>query len=480
MKRFFLLMAFALLPVFAVYAADEISAGARVRNVRFDRQGGFMNVRMDFDLGKELLGNNSAYIITPVIRGGASSCRLGSVGVYSRNLYYHYLRNETPMAPVAGAGNRIYRRGELPLNVPYEAFVPYEEWMDGAELVLERKKYGCCDLRADMGILLLARWTAPVPEETLPVRKIFVPEYVYVRPQGESHKSRSVTGQAFLDFRVSSSAIDPAYHGNAEELEKIAATISEVRDNPDCEISRIFLKGYASPEGAYSVNARLARERTESLRKYVSGLYRFAQGVWDIAYEAENWEGLRGYVEESVLDGREKVLGIIDSDLRPDDKERRIRTEHPSLWNTLRADCFPFLRRTDYRVEYTVRSYAKPEEILDVLEKHPENLSLEEFYLAAQAVPSGSPEFNRIFARALSFYPEDPAANINAANIDMQTGDFESAARRLSKAGDSAQAEYARGNLAALRDDFAAAEIHFKRALRQGIQSAENALERLK
>ena len=390
-------------------------------------------------------------------------------------MYYHYLRNAKGGA-VTGADETILRNGDLPRTVSYGTAVPYEAWMDGATLQVEKCIYGCCEEKTVATPLAIASYSAP--EVEIP-RKPFVPDYVYFRPKGESVKSRSISGKAYLDFRVNRTDIDPEYHDNGRELALISATIDTVRNNPDCSINRLFLKGYASPEGRYENNARLAEGRTAALRKYVSNLYRFDKGVIQTESEAENWDGLREYVENSDRREAKAVLEVIDGQLGHDAKERKIRNDWPDFWKDLTENCLPYLRRTDYEVEYTVRSYAGADEILAVLEKNPQNLSLEEFYLAAHAYPAGSAEFNRIFNKALQYYPADEAANLNAANIDMQSGDLSAAEARLAKAGDSAEAEYARGNLAALRERDDEAEIHFRRAAQLGLKQASAALERL-
>ncbi|MBQ9463588.1 MAG: hypothetical protein IJU68_08050, partial [Bacteroidales bacterium] len=70
--------------------------------------------------------------------------------------------------------------------------------------------------------------------------------------------------------------------------------------------------------------------------------------------EPENWEGLREFVAASSLSGKAKMLEIIDSDREADGKERQLRTLFPRAWDTLRKECLPYLRRTDYKVEYEI------------------------------------------------------------------------------------------------------------------------------
>ena len=78
-------------------------------------------------------------------------------------------------------------------------------------------------------------------------------------------------------------------------------------------IKNVDIKGYASPEGSWALNERLAKGRTESLKKYVQELYKFAPDMITTSYEPEDWNGLRRYVEDSKLESKKAILDIIDS-----------------------------------------------------------------------------------------------------------------------------------------------------------------------
>ena len=49
-----------------------------------------------------------------------------------------------------------------------------------------------------------------------------------------------------------------------------------------------------------------------------------------------------------------QALEIIDGGRQPDDKEWMIKSRYPDDWKTLQEQCLPFLRRTDYRIDYDI------------------------------------------------------------------------------------------------------------------------------
>jgi len=295
-------------------------------------------------------------------------------------------------------------------------------------------------------------------------------------------KSRSISGQAFVDFEQGRTGIDESYHSNAGELAKIRATIDSVRRDKDITIDRIFLKGYSSPEGKYSLNESLSRKRTEAIRQYVKNIYNLPDNKFITNFVAENWDGLREYVAGSTLPSRQEILSLIDDKLTYQDmdaKEWKLKSTYPEDYEILMEKCYPFLRRTDYKVEYTIRSYASAEEVEEVLKTRPGNLSLEEFYLAAQKYAPGSEDFNNTFLKAASVYPDDPTANLNAAVALMQDGKLDAAKKYLDKAGNSGEANYAKGVFAALNEEFDEAEKFFGKAKSAGVKAAAGALQQL-
>ena len=212
----------------------------------------------------------------------------------------------------------------------------------------------------------------------------------------------------------------------------------------------------------------------------MSGLYHFPDTFIRTAYEPENWEGLRAYVEASSLENKPGILRLIDDNsLKPDAKERKIRAAYPADYAQLLSECYPALRRSDYHIEYVIRSYTDVEEIKRILRTQPQKLSRQEFYMAAQTMEPGSDAFNEVFETAVRMYPDDEVTNLNAANTAMRKGDLPTAARYLQKAGNSPQAIYARGVYAMLTEDYAKARTLMEDAQAQEVAEAGSVLEQL-
>jgi len=463
MKRYMMIL-MTLIGMIPMVHAQGVD-GAKVDRSGMKRSGDYMAVNMNIDLTALKVESKRVVLLTPVIMNGDNQVELPSVGIYGRNRYYYYVRNGE--STLTGRTELSYRASEKPASVEIEEVVPYQAWMDGSQLVLRRQDYGCCGS-------ILGEQTGSYAGYSEPV--VYEPMFVYVRPQAETVKSRSLSGSAYIDFPVNQTVIRPDYRQNQLELNKIQGTINSVKDDVDMTITAIAIKGYASPEGSYAANERLAKGRTESLKNYVQDLYHFDSSIMKIDYEAEDWAGLKAYVEKSALEHKAEILSIIDGDLTPDKKDQTIKQRFPADYRILLTECYPSLRHSDYEVDYVIRSYTTADEIKRIFRESPQKLSLQEFYQLAQEYESGSYAFNEVYETAVRMYPEDAHANLNAANAAMGKGDLDAAANYLNKAGNMPESVYARGVHAALTRNYPAALQLFKQAQSQGVSQAAAAI----
>ena len=463
MKKIFIVIA-ALASFMASAQAQQISDIA-VSGLKTIKNGDEMTISMDIDLSKLDVKNRRSVHLLPVIKNGADSLELSPVGIYSRGRYINYLRRGESV--FEDLGEAVYKEGKEPKLLNYSVNIPYKNWMDGSEVVMHRKTCGCCQDLIDENSEGLGGFDIPV----------FEPYYKFLQPEAELVKMRELSGTAFIDFVVSRTDINPQYRNNAVELDKIIATIDSVKNDEDIKVKYIYLKGYASPESPYDNNTRLAKGRTNSLKEYVKNLYDFSDSTFITDFEPENWEDLRTFVVNTPnLVNKDGILNLIDAEIEPDRKEWRIKSEYPDQYAYLLAVCYPALRKTDYVIEYNIEVYTDVEEIVRIFRTAPNKLSLNELYVASTAFEPGSEDFIKVFEVAVQMYPDDPVANLNAANVAMEKGDFLSAGKHLKKAGDSIEATYARGLFNIATGNYDQAEVELKQAKAAGIMEADEML----
>ncbi len=295
-----------------------------------------------------------------------------------------------------------------------------------------------------------------------------LPDLPLILPNKEDEKVRFIAGTAYLDFPVNETIIYPDYRKNKEELKRIKASVDSALFDESIQILSISLHGYASPESPYSNNTRLATGRTAALVNYLQQEYQFENDVFNTQSTPEDWENLRAFVEacdqldperepfkaergkridkvdKQVVNNREELLRVIDSDLNPDHKEevlKKVGGGKPYRW--LHENIYPGLRHTDYLIEYKVQKY-EAKDAKRLMYTHPEALSVEEMYQVALSVPQGSEIWYDALVIAARQYPDDKTANLNATVACIQTKRLKDARRFVSRAGVSSEAEYLR------------------------------------
>lgn len=358
--------------------------------------------------------------------------------------------------------------------IRYQAAIGWEDWMKDAKISLAADLCGCG--QEDANKLLIADHIRRRPDARYEVQ----PTLAYITPVAETEKHRAEVGTAYLDFQVGKSQILPDFRNNAAELDKINSTIRSVTSDKNITPKGIMLKGYASPEGSYASNDRLSDNRVKALRDYIRSKNDFPQSFFTLENEPEDWAGFKAQVvADSEVPARDEVLGIIDSDLQPDQKEAKLRAlKGGSAFSYVLKNIFPSLRRSEYRIDYTVREFTV-EEGREIIKTRPQQLSLSEMFAVANSYETGSKEYNNVFEIAVRMYSSDPVANLNAANISIGKGDYAAAKNYLSKAGDSAEAIHARGVLKLIEGDLDGAEVLLKKANDAGVIGAANNLREL-
>lgn len=372
------------------------------------------------------LKSEQQLVFTPLI-AGEDTIALNPIIINGKNQNIRYLRKSSKQKNSQALVVR--RRNDTEQQVLFSQTLPYRKWMKAFNLSMTEDLCGCGNLQ-DQDTTQMAT-IQPTPR---------ICRDHYVKPKAEAIKVRAEKGEAYLSFKLNKSDILADFRENASELRKITSTIDLVKNDKDVSITNIDIHGYASPDGPYDNNKRLANNRAAALRNYVSNLYTIDNKLFTYHATPEDWEGFKEKVEASNLAEKTAILAIANASLTPDAKDQKIKKLYPVSYRYIINEIYPRLRHSDYTVTYTVRPF-DIEEAKVILKTKPQQLSLQEMYLVAQTYEPGSPEFNEVFDIAVRLFPDDETANLNAACTDLQKGDLVTAEKHLAKAGNSNEAE---------------------------------------
>ena len=166
---------------------------------------------------------------------------------------------------------------------------------------------------------------------------------------------RKVTDRmtAQIQFHQGKFEVIDTLGNNRVELDKVRRKLKELYDGNEFVVDTLFVTAFASPEGAYSLNAELARRRGQSIKDYLAMLDTYhvlpdyEQIIADNA--AEDWGRLRELIMKSpYVVHAQQIADIIDTQTDADWRETQIRNAYPADYRYIRDHLYPQLRTVDF------------------------------------------------------------------------------------------------------------------------------------
>lgn len=376
-----------------------------------------------------------------------------NVGRLPKSIFSDYMAEHRFQGWLAGAGISYGYRWNFTRNWGLEATIgvgyaymdysKYECGTCGKKLGDETKHYFGPTKAGITLIYSFGKKKAVQPEPIyipviIPVKTeivIYEPQFAvsYITPEAEAVKTRSESGQAYLDFAVNRAEIVPGYKNNAAELQKIYGLIESLKKDPDATITGITITGYASPEGTYQSNLHLSNRRATALKNQVKTLYGFPESMFSVSGQGEDWATLDTLVSHSDMTDKYAILEIIrGTDIFDGRESKLMALAGGTSYHYLKSHLFPRLRRSEYELHYTVVPFTV-EKGKEVFKTNPGNLSLNEMFLIANTYEAGSDAYNEVFETAARIFPASDVANLNAAASALSRKDTVSAARYLER-----------------------------------------------
>ncbi len=218
-------------------------------------------------------------------------------------------------------------------------------------------------------------------------------------------------------------------------LKDLVRVLREINDDAEGRaLDAIEVSAYASPDGRYSFNEKLAERRQNVSAEYLKNELKKIKMDADIntRYTAEDWEGFQELISASNLQDKKVILSVLSMYEDPEQREEQIRNMS-AIYTDIKDGIMPELRRARLIVNYEVIGRSD-DEILDQYKKDPSKLSLEELVYGATMLvetPNEQKEWNQTIQR---LYPNDFRALNNQAQVAYAQGDYAAASEYLAKA----------------------------------------------
>lgn len=476
--------------LFALCIAGPIAVSAqkqqvdiKVFNDRFVTMDDRISVSFDFIVDNSWIKKGDMLILTPILKSNknnADSLALSPVVVAGKQRFKilnRKIKLGLPLLSNKSMPTVLVCDNKKAQTVNYQVSVPRQQWMTDASLSVNKLLSGCADCTRNEGDQLIAQnIVQPVP----PVIASPTFQLTYIVPEVEPVKVRSDRHIATFNFVVNRFELLRNFKDNNLKFAEIDSIINGIQGNDDFQITEFTITGYASPEASVSHNLILAKNRADAFANYVMSRFGFTRDRFTVESYGEDWEGVRKAVVASDLKDKQSILAIIDRVENPDARdEHLVKLSYGQTYRTLLDEFYPPLRRTEYTIAYTVRSF-DVEEAKEIIKTNPKLLSLNEMYMVAHSYGAGSREFNEVFDIAVRMYPDSEIAIMNSAAADIENNAIDRAIQQMQKLGDNPKVWNNLGVAYALKGDLQKAMEFFSKAATANNADAERNLQDLK
>ena len=229
------------------------------------------------------------------------------------------------------------------------------------------------------------------------------------------------------------------------------------RERETLAIKDIDVLGFASPEGAYDFNDKLANKRQNTAEQYVKDQLKKTKVNTDInaKYTAEDWDGFQQLVQASNIQDKDVILRVLSMYKDPQEREQQIRNMSAG-YRELADGILPELRRSRMIINYETIGRSD-EQIQQQYVADPAQLSVDELLYSATLTDDVNKQ-EEIYKKTAQLYPNDYRALNNIATIEYAKGNYDTAREYLQKAKGLAEANANLGLLALKNGDVATAE----------------------
>ena len=253
-------------------------------------------------------------------------------------------------------------------------------------------------------------------------------------------------------------------NNSVQEFIKMLQQINNDREG--LSLDNVEVSAYASPDGGFNINDKLANQRQKVSEQYVNQELKKIKmnAPVDAKYTAQDWDGFQELVKASNIQDKDIILRVLSMYKDPQEREQQIKNIS-SAFRELADGILPQLRRARLTINYKTIGRSD-EQIMDQLKADATKLSIEEILYGA-ALQDDANAQEDIYKIATEIYPSDGRAYNNIATIEFAKGNYEAARQYLQKAQGVEESKANLGLLALKNGDVATAE--------QLIASASNA-----
>ena len=220
-----------------------------------------------------------------------------------------------------------------------------------------------------------------------------------------------------------------------DAMEELKNEIKAANGDTARVLQEINIQSYASPDGGYELNYKLAGNREKNTKGYVTNQLKKDKitefGELTAQFTAQDWEGFQKLVAQSNIQDKDLILSVLSMYKDPEQREREIRNLS-SVFEQLAETILPQLRYS--RITASIDVIGKSDsEIKALVANDPAKLNVEEILYAATLTDNNG-ERMAIYEKATKLYPNDYRTWNNLGQTQYIAGNYDAAKKSFAKA----------------------------------------------
>lgn len=217
-----------------------------------------------------------------------------------------------------------------------------------------------------------------------------------------------------------------------QDLVKILKEINDMQE--ERALQSIEVSAYASPDGSFDLNEKLAEKRQDVSSNYLGKQLKKINmdAEVDTKFTAEDWEGFQELVSKSNLQDKDVILRVLSMYQDPEEREQQIRNMS-SVFTEIADGILPELRRARLIVNYEVIGRSD-EQIIEQFAQDASQLSVEELLYGGNMLVEDATTRKQWYEKTIEIYPNDYRAYNNLAQLAIMEGNLTTAQNWLQKA----------------------------------------------
>jgi tetratricopeptide (TPR) repeat protein len=206
------------------------------------------------------------------------------------------------------------------------------------------------------------------------------------------------------------------------------------RDQEGLRLNNVEVSAYASPDGGFSLNDKLAAQREKVTEQYVQQQLKKTKNLGapiDAKYTAQDWDGFQELVKASNIQDKDVIIRVLSMYKDPEEREQQIKNIS-TAFRELADGILPQLRRSRMIINYETIG-RDDEQIQQQFKADPRQLSVEEMLYCA-TLKSSPAEQEEIYQATTRVYPNDARAFNNLATLAYAKGNLSQAQQYVEQA----------------------------------------------